>query len=84
MNYAQNRRCTSSICEQSLCKVLIKMNENFWSYRLQKLGTLKVLRMDGQTERRTLLQMDSCWLPIKRKYPRIPEKFNGINFILSL
>ena len=32
------------------------MNENFWSYRLQKLGTLKVLGMDGQTERRTLLQ----------------------------
>ena len=74
MNYAQNRRCTSSICEQSLCKVLIKMNENFWSYRLQKLGTLKVLRMDGQTERQTFLQMDSCWLPIKRKYPTNPRK----------
>ena len=26
------------------------MNENFWSYRLQKLGTLKVLRMDGKTD----------------------------------
>ena len=60
------------------------MNENFWSYRLQKLGTLQVLRMDGQTERRTLLQKDSCWLPIKRKYPTNPRKFNGINFILSL
>ena len=44
-------RCTSSICEQSLCKVLIKMNENFWSYRLQKLGAPKVLRMDGRTDR---------------------------------
>ena len=50
MNCAQNRRCTSSICEQSLCKVLIKMNKNFWSYRLQKLDAPKVLRMDGQTD----------------------------------
>ena len=61
MNCAQNRRCTSSICEQSLCKVLIKMNENFRSYRLQKLGAQKVLRMDGRMDRQTLLQMDSCW-----------------------
>ena len=37
-----------------------KMNENFWSYRLQKLGAPKVLQMDGRTDRRTLLQMDSC------------------------
>ena len=51
MNRAKNMRCTSSICEQSLCKVLIKMNENFWSYRLQKLGAPKVLRMDGRTDR---------------------------------
>ena len=49
------------MCEQSLCKVLIKMNENFWSYRLQKPGAPKVLRMDGQMVRQTLLQMDSCW-----------------------
>ena len=55
MKRAQNRRCTSSICEQSLGKVLIKKNENFWSYRLHKLGTLKCFgwmdrRMDGQTD----------------------------------
>ena len=39
----------------------MKRNENFWSYRLHKLGTLKVLRtdrrtdgrMDGQTDGRT-------------------------------
>ena len=43
---AQNRRCTSSMCEQPVCKVLIKRNENFWSYRLHKLGTPKVLRTD--------------------------------------
>ena len=28
MKHAQNRRCTSSICEQSLGKVWIKKNEN--------------------------------------------------------
>ena len=48
MKHAQNRRCISSICEQSLGKVWIKKNENFWSYRLHKLGTPKMLRMDGQ------------------------------------
>ena len=37
MKHAQNRRCTSSICEQSLGKVLMKRNKNFWSYRLHKL-----------------------------------------------
>ena len=26
------------------------MNENFWSYRLPKLGAQKVLWMDGQTD----------------------------------
>ena len=30
----------------------MKRNENFWSYRLHKLGTPKVLRTDGQTEDR--------------------------------
>ena len=55
MNRAKNMRCTSSICEQSLCKVLIKMNENFWSYRLQKLGAPKVLRMDGRSDPRGVL-----------------------------
>ena len=44
MKRAQNKRCTSSICEQSLSKVLMKRNKNFWSYRLHKLGTPKVLR----------------------------------------
>ena len=43
MKHAQNRRCTSSICEQSLGKVLMKRNKNFWSYRLHKLGTPKLL-----------------------------------------
>ena len=33
---AQNRRCTFSMCEQSLCKVLIYRNENYLSYRLHK------------------------------------------------
>ena len=46
MNCAQNRRCTSSICEQSLGKDWMKRNKNFWSYRLHKLGTPKVLRTD--------------------------------------
>ena len=53
MKCAQNRRCTSSICVQSLGKVWMKRNENFWSYRLHKLGTPKVLRTDGQTDGRT-------------------------------
>ena len=58
MKRAQNRRCTSSICEQSLGKVWIKKNENFWSYRLHKLGTLKCFgrtdtRTDGQTDDRS-------------------------------
>ena len=50
MKFAQNKRCTSSICEKSLCKVWIIRNENFWSYRLHKLGTPKVLRTDRQME----------------------------------
>ena len=53
MKRAQNRRCTSSICEQSFGKVWMKRNKNFWSYRLHKLGTPKVLRTDGQTDGRT-------------------------------
>ena len=28
----------------------MKRNENFWSYRLHKLGTPKVMGTDGQTE----------------------------------
>ena len=44
MKHAQNRRCESSTCEQSLGKVLMKRNKNFWSYRLHKFGTPKVLR----------------------------------------
>ena len=31
----------------------MKRNENFWSYRLHKNGTPKVLRTDGRTDRRT-------------------------------
>ena len=30
-----------------LGKVWMKSNENFWSYRLHKLGTPKVMQMDG-------------------------------------
>ena len=44
MKHAQNRRCTSSICEQLLGKFLMKRNKNFWSYRLHKLGTPKLLQ----------------------------------------
>ena len=59
MKRAQNRRCTSSICEQSLSKVCIKKNKNFLSYRLHKLGTLKCFRrMDRQTDGRTDRQTD--------------------------
>ena len=36
--------------EQSYCKVWTKRNENFWSYRLHKLGTPKVLRTDGRKD----------------------------------
>ena len=40
----------------------MKRNENFWSYRLHKLGTPKVLRTDrrtdGRTDRRTDRQTD--------------------------
>ena len=36
----------------------MKRNENFWSYRLHKLGTPKVLRTDGRTDRRTDGQTD--------------------------
>ena len=45
-------RCTSSTWEQSLNKVWIKRNENFWSCRLHKLklGTPKVLQSDGPTD----------------------------------
>ena len=37
-------------CVQSLGKVSIKKNDNFWSYRLHKLGTLKCC---GRTDRWT-------------------------------
>ena len=47
MKRAKNSRCTSSICEQSMSKVWMKRNKNFWSYR--KLGTPKVLPTDGQS-----------------------------------
>ena len=36
---AQNRRCTSSMNEQLLCKVWMKRNGNCWSYRLHKPDT---------------------------------------------
>ena len=53
MNCARNRRCTSSICYQSICKVWIKSNENCWSHRLRKLGTPKVLQTDRRTDKWT-------------------------------
>ena len=53
MKHAQNRRCTSSICEQSFGKVWMKRNKNFWSYRLHKLGTPKVFPTDRRTYGRT-------------------------------
>ena len=46
MKRAQNKRCTFSICEQLLGKVWIKKNENFWSYRLHKLGIPQTLRLE--------------------------------------
>ena len=46
---AQNRRCTFSICEQPLGKVLMKRNETFRSYRLHKHGTPKMLRTDRRS-----------------------------------
>ena len=46
MKCAQNNRCTSLICEQSICKIWIKRNENFWSYRLHKLGTPYAFRTE--------------------------------------
>ena len=49
MKCAQNKRCTSSICEQSLSKIWISRNVSFWSYILHKLGTPKVLQTDGWT-----------------------------------
>ena len=36
----------------------MKRNENFWSYRLHKLGTLTVLRTDRRTDGRTDGQTD--------------------------
>ena len=39
------------MCEQSLHKVCILRNENFWRYRLHKLGTIKVLQTDRWMDR---------------------------------
>ena len=47
MKGAQNRRCTSSMCEQSLHKSLIWRNENFGVIDYGKPGYPKVLRADG-------------------------------------
>ena len=57
MKRAQNRRCTSSICEQSFGKVWMKRNKNFWSYRLHKHGTPKVFRTDRRTDVRPILNI---------------------------
>ena len=38
---AQNKRCSSFIYEQLLCKVRILRNENCWSYRIHKPATFK-------------------------------------------
>ena len=43
---ALDKRCTSSMCEQSLCKVWIKRYEYCWSYKLHKLGTPLAFRME--------------------------------------
>ena len=50
MKCAKNKRWISSMFEQSICKVWIKRNENCWRYRLQKLGTPKVLETDRWTD----------------------------------
>ena len=44
----------------------MKRNENFWSYRLHKLGTPKVLQTDGRTDRRTDGRTDGRSGPITR------------------
>ena len=48
---AHNRRCTSSICIQTLCKVWIILIENCLSYRLQYVSTALLGRTDGRTEK---------------------------------
>ena len=54
-NVEKNRRCTSLMCEQSLCKVLNIKDVNFWSYKLHKLGTPKVLWTDIRTDGKNVL-----------------------------
>ena len=44
----------------------MKSNEKFWSYRLHKLGTPKVLRTDGQTDGRTDRRTDGRSGPTTR------------------
>jgi hypothetical protein len=43
---AHNRRCTSSICIQTLCKVWIILIEHCWSFRLHQLGTVHIVFVD--------------------------------------
>ena len=47
IKHALNRRCTSSICEQSLCKSWIKRDESLWCYKLHK--SVADRRTDEQT-----------------------------------
>ena len=50
MKCAQNRM----VHIFNMCLIIRQsLNENFWSYRLHKLGTPKVLRTDGRTDRQT-------------------------------
>ena len=70
---AQYRRCTSSICEQSLGKVWIKRNENFWSYRLHKLGTPKMLHMDGQMGKKSRFNTHQKWEKTMKHFHKIGD-----------
>ena len=53
MKRAQNRRCTSSICEQSLGKVWIKKEWKLLELQITQIWHPKVLRTDGRTYGRT-------------------------------
>jgi hypothetical protein len=50
---AHNRRCTSSICIQTLCKVWIILIENCLSYRLHYVSTALLGRTYGRRKRLT-------------------------------
>ena len=63
MKRAQNRRCTSSMCEQSLCKVCIYRIEYCWYFRLHKLGTplaFMIEKMSKFNTRKKLEKNEMC------------------------